>query len=109
MLRIRATSLEYVRVRVSARASGVAVSPTADVAAMAFMTTDAAPAAAAGDWKSASWETDTTTDPDTYRVLCLVGPGGTVTLAVGTYFIFVKITDSPEVPIMPSGLLEVVA
>lgn len=109
MLKIRATSLSYVRARVSARASGAAVNPTSDTVAVAFETTDAAPAAAAASWKSATWDTDTSTTPTTYRAQCLVGPSGTVNLSAGTYYMFVKVTDSPEVPIMYSGIVQVVA
>ena len=56
---------------------------------------------AGGDWKTASWETDATTTPPTYYARCLVGPGGTVPLAPGTYMIWLKITDAPEIPARP--------
>lgn len=105
---IRAASLDYIRAQVSARESGAAVNPTGNAVAMAFTATDTAPAAAASDWKAASWDTDTTTTPATYRAQCLVGPGGTVELTAGTYYLFVKVTDSPEAPILPCGVVKVV-
>jgi hypothetical protein len=98
-------SLEYVRVRVQATESGAAQDPTGDTVAMAFVAAAVNPGGT--DWKTASWETDTTTTPDTYYARCLVGPAGTVTLAAGTYDVWVKVTDSPEIPALRAGSLEV--
>ncbi len=103
---IPAISLEYVRVQLSAEASGAPVNPTGDTVQMAFLPGSQAPES--GDWKSATWDTDTTTTPTTYRAQCLVGPSGTVTLTRGSYTIWVKITDSPEVPVRPVGSLKVI-
>ena len=101
---IAASSVEYVRVPVSATASGSAVDPTADTVVMAFMATASEPGAS--DWKTASWETDATTTPDTYYARCLVGSA--VTLTAGTYTVWVKVTDSPETPVKRAGLLRVI-
>lgn len=102
---ISAASVEYVRVPVSATASGSAVDPTADTVQMAFLATAAAPVS--GDWKTASWETDANTTPDTYYARCLVGSA--VTLTAGTtYTVWVKVTDSPETPVKRAGLLRVI-
>jgi hypothetical protein len=95
---IQATSLEYIKVSV-AKEDGT--SPMADPVYMAFMSTDSNPSA--GDWKTASW----TNPGNVYYARCLVGPGGTVTLAAGYYSVFVKVTDSPEVPVRKAGYLEV--
>lgn len=103
---ISTASLEYVRVQVSAREAGAAVDPTGSTVTMAFLLTDTAPVS--GDWKTASWDTDATTTPDTYRAQCLVGSGGAVTLTAGTYRVWLKITDSPETPIKPAGYLKVI-
>jgi hypothetical protein len=105
---IRVTSLDYLQAQVSGRESGAAVNPTGNAVAMAFPTTNIAPAAGASDWKAATWDTDSTTTPATYRAQCLVGPGGTVELAAGTYYMFVKVTDTPEAPILPCGVVKVV-
>lgn len=102
---VSASSVEYVRVPVSAKASGSTVDPTADTVVMAFMSTTATPGVS--DWKTSSWETDTTTDPDTYYARCLVGSA--VTLTAGTtYQVWVKVTDSPETPIKRCGLLKAI-
>lgn len=105
MLRVSALSLEYVRVRVQATNAGAAVDPSGDTVVMAFPVAGTAPVS--GDWKTAGWETDTTTSPDTYYARCLVGPAGTIALAAGVYDVWVKVTDSPETPAMKSGRLEV--
>lgn len=105
MLIQSALSLEYVKVIVAARVSGTTVNPTGDTVQMAFTAIDVDPIA--GDWKAASWETDATTSPITYFARCLVGPAGTITLVVGTYDCWVRITDSPEIPARKSGNLQI--
>lgn len=95
---------EYVRARVVVKKSGVVVDPTGDTVTMAFVAPGAVPAI--GDWKVSSWETDTTTTPDTYWARCLVGTA--VTLTADDYSVFVKIADSPETPVKRCpGLLSV--
>lgn len=108
-LTIRATSLAYVRAKVSATASGAAVDPTGSTVSMAFVPTNTAPSAGSSAWKSASWDTDSTTTPATTRAQCLVGPGGAAELSAGTYYQFVKIGDSPETPILACGVVKVVS
>jgi hypothetical protein len=98
---ISSASLEYVKARVFAKMSGAVIDPTADVVTMAFLASDADPVS--GDFKAASWETDTTTDPDSYFARCLVGPGGAATLTDGIYTVWVKIADSPEIPVKRAG------
>lgn len=102
---VAASSVEYVRVPIAASADGAAVDPTADTVVMAFIAGGASPGVS--DWKTASWETDTTTTPDTYYARCLVGSA--VTLTAGTtYTVWVKVTDSPETPVKRAGLLRVI-
>lgn len=99
------TSLQYVGVDITAKKLGLVVNPTADAVTMAFVAPGAIPAS--GDWQTATWET-TVGPPAVYTALCLVGPGGTITLAAANYSVFVKVSDSPEVPVIPvSGLLSV--
>jgi hypothetical protein len=43
-----------------------------------------------------------------YIAQCLVGPDGGVTLATGTYTIWVKVTDNPQVPVEPVDLLQII-
>jgi hypothetical protein len=101
-----ASSLEYVAVNVTAKEAGAFINPTADTVTMAFTENFADPVAA--NFKTASWETDASTNPDTYTALCLVGPGGAVTLTPGDYTVWVKVVDTPESPIiLVPGMLTV--
>lgn len=97
--------LEYVYVPVSVKKSGSYINPTSDTVTMAFTAGGVDPVG--GDWKSASWETDSTTTPPTYSARCLVGPGGSFTPTAGTYEVWVKVTDSPEIPVLRSGTVVV--
>lgn len=98
--RISHLSTEYIRAPVIATEAGAAVNPTSDTVEMAFPAEGEAPA----DWVAASWETAGTI----HFARCHVGPdGGDIELDAGLYDVYVKITDSPEVPVKKSGLLEV--
>lgn len=72
---------------------------------MAFVAHGATPGFS--DWQSAVWKTDTTGNVPAYFACCLVGPGGTITLVAGTYDVWVKISDSPEIPAILSGQVQV--
>lgn len=71
---------------------------------MAFTAPDVDPSP--GDWKGANWETDATTIPPTYSARCLVGPGAVV-LTVGSWDVWVKVTDAPESPARRVGNLQI--
>jgi hypothetical protein len=105
VLTISSASKEYVRVPVAARSSGAAIDTTADTVVMAFLAGAGPPES--GDWKSASWDTDATTYPPTYLAQCLIGPGGTVTLTAGVWTVWVKVTDSPEIPVKRAGQVKI--
>ncbi len=96
-----AASLEYVHVRVRDAISGA--DPTGDTVKMAFMPGPAYATPQSSDWKAASWTTDLTQTPHAFYARCLVGPGGTTTLAAGTYRLWVQLTDTPEIPARPVG------
>jgi hypothetical protein len=103
---IRATSQATVRARIFGDdGDGTAADPTGSDVAMAFRPTDTAPAAGSSAWITASWVTDTTTTPTTYRAQCVVAAGD---LAVGTHNLFVKVEDGAGSDILPSGVLKVV-
>jgi hypothetical protein len=100
-----AASQPQVLVPVSGRRNGAAVDPSADTVRVAFL--DEPPETASpesGDWQSASWETNSTTDPDQYEVKTLVTAGQ---LDPGTWYVWVEITDSPEVIAEYSGVIKV--
>lgn len=101
-----ALSTEFVRVPVSARDGSSEINPTSDVVSMAFVSAGSSPVS--GDWKTGSWETDSTTTPVTYYARALVGPtGGVVTLSDGLYDVFVKIGDNPETPVRRCGAVAI--
>ena len=93
-------STEYVQVQVTFTVDGASVSPTGDTVQMAFMQGGAIPATS--DWHTASWHTTGAS----YFAQCLVGPAnGGISLNPGNYSIWLKVTDSPEIPVRsPSQL-----
>ena len=100
-------SLQYVGIPVRAvTLAGASFNPTADTVQMAFMAT-ATQVPQSSDWKTAVWATVTGNLLYPYAAYCLVGPGGTINPGIGTYVIFLKVTDSPEVPVIPVGYLEI--
>jgi hypothetical protein len=100
-LTIASASTEFVNVPVQATVAGEPYNPTSDVVAMAFVAGSAQPAT----FYTGSW---VTTVQGSYVARCLVGPANSgVVLAPGTYVVWVKITDDPEVPIKPAGTLQV--
>lgn len=101
-----ALSLEYVPAWITVTVGGNPLNPTGDSVQFAFMPGEVSPGS--GDWKAGSWDgTQPRPTGNAYLAQCLVGPGGTVTLAPGTYTTWVKILDSPEVPIIRYGLLTI--
>lgn len=103
---LSSASLEYVRVPVSATVNGAKIDPTTDAVKFAFKSDGTTPVS--GDFVTGSWETAVTGSTTTYLARCLVGPGGTTTLTAATYRVWVKITDSPEVPIRAVDWLTIV-
>lgn len=101
---ISSQTKEYVLVDIATTVAGASVDPTGDAVEFAATVPGVEPSA----WLAGSWETDTTTDPDTYSARILVsgtGGGGTLVLADGTYDLWVRITDSPERPARRAGTL----
>jgi hypothetical protein len=86
--------------------TGAVYDPTGDVVEAAFKLPGVNPAP--GDWKTASWFVPM---PDRFFALCLVGPGlgAALDLAVGSYKMWLRITDNPEVPVIQvEGFVKVV-
>lgn len=97
---------EYLVYPVAFVIGGVAQNPTGDPVAFAFMPSPANANPGVTDWKTGTW---ITTGTGTYMAQVLVGPanGGTP-LPVGTYNVWIRITDMPEVPIQQIDLLSIV-
>jgi hypothetical protein len=96
----------YYLVPVAATQAGVSYDPTGDTVQFAFMP-QATQAPGSSDWVAGSWETVTSSVLYPYNAKCLVGPAGTITLGLGTYVAYVKITDHPEIPVLIAGYLEI--
>jgi hypothetical protein len=100
-------ALKYVLIPVSFEELGIQVSPAADPVQFAFMPTPTQKPQNS-DWVSGSWDNYSAVDVIyPWRAKCLVGPGGAVTLGIGTYIIWLKITDNPEIPADIVGQLQI--
>lgn len=101
-----ALTLEYVPASVTVTVGGNPLNPTGDTVQFAFMPDGVNPGI--GDWKTGSWDgMQPRPTGNAYLAQCLVGPGGTVALTPGVYTMWIKIVDSPEVPVIPCGLLTI--
>lgn len=96
-------STQYVQIPVTVQAP-TAYNPTSDVVQFAF-TPVTYPVTEPTQWVTGSWATF---PGPAYWAQCLVGPanGGTA-LSIGTYQVWVKITDNPEVPVLQPSLLKI--
>jgi hypothetical protein len=100
-------SLQYIGIPV--RASTLALAPhdpTSDTVQMAFMP-QATQSPQVSDWKAAIWSAVPSNIVYPYAAYCLVGPGGTVDPGIGTFYIWLKVTDNPEIPAGVVGQLQI--
>ena len=97
-------STAYVQVPVTAFGTAGTYNPTGDTVQFAF-TPVTYPVTEPSSWATGLWATF---PGPAYWALCLVGPasGGTA-LSIGSYQIWLKITDSPEVPVLQPSLLKI--
>lgn len=91
MLRIPSTSKEYLHVPVT----GAEGSMPVEIAVVASTLEEPA----SGDWKAAVW--------DGTDAKVLIGPGTSLVLANGLYRAWVRVTASPEMPVIRAGLLKI--
>jgi hypothetical protein len=99
-------STQYYLVPVTATKAGAAYNPTGDTVTFAFMPV-ATQVPGVSDWVAGSWSTNTASVLFPYTAQCLVGPSGTTTLGIGTYVVYVQVADSPEIPVLIAGYLQV--
>ena len=91
-MQMRSDSTEYVHIPITTD-----LDITGDTVTVGFV--------AAKNDEPATWYP---TVHETGGVKILVGPeGGTAELAEGTYYLVVKITDNPEVPVLNAGKLKI--
>ena len=96
-----ALSTDYDRWAVTA-----STSPTADLVQFAYLAAGSNPPAS-GDWFAGVWEADPLPTGE-WVAKALLGPGpGGHPLAQGMYDVWVKITDSPTIPVYQIGTLTV--
>jgi hypothetical protein len=88
-MRISSLSKEYLLVTVTAD-----VNVLDDVVAWSFT----APAVDPSVWTAGDWDADG-------KARILLGPGGSLTLAKGMWEVWLKVTDSPEIPVRRVGQL----
>lgn len=104
--RISVASTEYVKVQIEPPSG---VSPSSDPVAFCFAALPELPSTPS--WKTGSWQTITNTAGDAdYFARCLIGPSSNplVQLDVGRYYVFVKVTDNPAIPVkLAGGQLEI--
>lgn len=105
-LTISHLSTEYVLIPLQVTKSGSPYNPTSDAVQFAFMP-NAVQQPTVSDWVNGSWETVTTNFIYPYNAKCLIGPTGSTALTQGDYVIFLKITDSPEIPVLTPGQLTI--
>lgn len=106
MISLSQLATQYVFVPVSATLLGVPYNPTGDPVQFAFMPT-ATQVPQTADWQSGAWDTDATNVLYPYSAKCLVGPAGTITLGIGTYLVYIKVTSNPEIPVLLGGQLQI--
>ncbi|MFC8676686.1 hypothetical protein ACFUEN_28875 [Streptomyces griseorubiginosus] len=105
MQTIYRASREYVGAEVTATVQGQPYDPTGDVVEFAFTAIGGHPET----WYPGGWDgTNPIPGSNAYRAQALVGPSSPgPTLASGRYTVWIRITDSPEQPVIPVGQLTV--
>jgi hypothetical protein len=98
-------STNYVQVPVTIQ-SPASYDPSGDDVAFAFTPyTYPTTAPSSGDWHAGSWLTFA---GPSYWAQVLVGPAGSgVSLAIGKYSGWIRVTDSPAVPVEQAFLLQI--
>ena len=59
------------------------------------------------DADTGGWDANPSSILFPYNAKCLVGPGGTITLGIGTWIVYQKTTDNPEIPFDIVGQLQI--
>ncbi len=90
-------SKEYYKVPATFVYQGVAQDPSGDVVQFAFKADGVQPAS--GDWVAGSWEKATVGSATVYLARIDIGVGGDIVLAAGVYRVWIKVVDSPEIPV----------
>ncbi|MGW2692340.1 hypothetical protein ACWC3Y_10815 [Streptomyces sp. NPDC001296] len=98
-------SRQYVQALVDVTVAGQPYNPTVDTVEFAFSAVSARPTT----WYTGGWDgTQPVPGTNGYTAQVLVGPGSSgPTLAAGKYTVWIRITDTPEQPVINVGQLVV--
>lgn len=99
-------SLQYITVPVQAFQGGTAYNPTGGTVQFAFVD-NVGSLPTSGQWVNGSWITIPNFNYP-YSAQCLVGPGGATAPTAGTYNVWIKVTATPEVPVLIAGQLQII-
>lgn len=106
---IAADSKQYIIVPIEGQDDNGSLDPTSYPVEFAFLGQDATPD---GDttWYAGTWFTESQTYlPDIYKAKVLIGPdGGVVTLAAGSWSVWVRVTHPVEVPVEKADTILIV-
>lgn len=97
-------STQYVQTLVAVT-SADAYDPTGDAVQFAFTNASAFPSVQPSAWTAGEW---VTFPGDQYWAQILLGPTGAVTLTNGTWQAWLKISASPETPVLQPFLIQIV-
>lgn len=103
MIQITAVESPLISLDVTQFVSNGIGNPSADPVSFAFMKTTAVPQVS--DWKTGSWVQQTVSGQ--WKAEIEVGPLGAITLAIGEYYVWIKIVDPTETIERPVDMLEV--
>ncbi len=98
-------STEFVQIPVGVTINGVPYNPTADIVQFAFLLNPSA-VPTSSNWVTGSWSTNSNSVYP-YFAQALVGTAGSVALQSGTYTMWLRVTDSPEIPVHQVGMLTI--
>jgi hypothetical protein len=59
------------------------------------------------DWTGCTWETVNVAGELVQIADCQIGPNGGLVLAPGSYGAWVKVVDSPDIPVRQVGILQI--
>lgn len=105
---ISALSTEYILVPVEGTDDNGVIDPTSLVVEMAIVPFEVAPSLLT-TWFTAEWITVSQDNlDDIYKARLLVGPGGVITLTVGSWDVWVRVTHVTETPMEKAGTILVV-
>lgn len=99
---IAVTSVDYARSLVTYQIGSTFPNPTSLPVQMGFSLSPVSPPLIT--YVNATWETSTSPP---YYVICLIGVGATV-LAVGYYYKWIRLTNTPQIPAFRAGTLRII-